>query len=159
MVGFFVLFFNFYWSIVDWQCCVHFRCIAKWVSMKWSCKKTLCPFGCLSFGSFACVLTSRHQPVPTPRPQLCVYKPSLSSPPPSWGPEPVCLWWRKYPGLLNLALTLFFFYHTAACGILVPCPGIEPKPPALVVGLTTEPSGKSHCSNSSIPEDSLSIMI
>ena len=105
---FFVLFFNFYWSIVDLQCCVRFRCMAKWVSMKWSFKKTLCPFGCLSFGSFVCALTSCHQPVPTLRPQLCVYKSSLSSPPPSWGPEPVCLWWRKYPGLLNLALTLFF---------------------------------------------------
>ena len=23
---------NFYWSIVDLQCCVNFRCIAKWIS-------------------------------------------------------------------------------------------------------------------------------
>ena len=25
-------FFNFYWSIVDLQCCVNFRCTAKWIS-------------------------------------------------------------------------------------------------------------------------------
>ena len=88
-------FFNFCWSIVDLQCCVSFRYIAKWISMKWSFQKTLCPCGCLSFASSVCVLTSCHQPVPTPCPQLCVYKSSLSSSPPSWGPKPVCLWWRS----------------------------------------------------------------
>ena len=31
-VIYFILFFkNFYWSIVDLQCCVRFRCTAKWI--------------------------------------------------------------------------------------------------------------------------------
>ena len=29
---YFIFYFNFYWSVVDLQCCISFRCTAKWIS-------------------------------------------------------------------------------------------------------------------------------
>ena len=44
----------------------------------------------------------------------------------------------------KLEFSFFFWPHCAACGILVPRPGIEPVPPAVERGvLTTGPPGKS----------------
>ena len=43
----------------------------------------------------------------------------------------------------NLTQFFFFLLHTAACGTLVPWPGIEPTTPALEGGvLTTGPTGE-----------------
>ena len=40
---------------------------------------------------------------------------------------------------------VFFWPHHAACGILVPQPGIEPRPPQWKLGiLTSGPPGKSQ---------------
>ena len=52
--------------------------------------------------------------------------------PPSWPPiiVPYCSSIIKMlPSLLDYSFFLLFFGpHPAACGILVPCPGIEPRP-------------------------------
>ena len=41
---FFQFLFNFYWGIIDLQCCVSFRCTAKWFSYCCCCSVTeLCP--------------------------------------------------------------------------------------------------------------------